>query len=103
MISRFNLDQKRLNFYDNPELFNEEFLEIISSNNENELSYSYEKPIVVLNKDKTLKLTLIKEDKEFNYILYSNHSISILPHEKIKIHKAIKDVSNFSIYKLNTE
>ena len=101
MISRFNLDQKRLTLYENPELFHKEFTELISSNNDYELLYSTEEPIVVLNKDKTLKLTLIKEDKEFNYILFSNHSISILPLEKIKIHKAIKDISNFIIYKLN--
>ena len=101
MISRFNLDQKRLTFYENPELFYKEFTELISSNNDNELLYSTEDPIVVLNKDKTLKLTLVKEDKEFDYILFSNHSISILPREKIKIHKAIKDISNFIIYKLN--
>ena len=102
MISRFNLDQKRLSFYENPEIFHKEFADIFSSNNENELMYSAEEPIVVLNKDKTLKLTLIKEDKQLDYILFSNHSISILPQEKIKIHKAIKDVSSFTIYKLNT-
>ena len=101
MISRFNLDQKRLTFYENPELFYKEFTELISSNNDNELLYSSEEPIIVLNKDKTLKLTLIKEGKNLDYILFSNHSISILPQEKIKIHKAIKDVSNFIIYKLN--
>ena len=101
MISRFNLDQKRLTFYENPELFHKEFTELISSNNDNELLYSTEEPIVVLNKDKTLKLTLIKETKDLDYILFSNHSISILPREKIKIHKAIKNISNFIIYKLN--
>ena len=102
MISRFNLDQKRLTFYENPEIFHKEFDDIVSSNNEIELMYSAEVPIVVLNKDKTLKLTLIKEDKQLDYILFSNYSISILPQEKIKIHKAIKDVSSFTIYKLNT-
>ena len=101
MISRFNLDQKRLTFYENPELFHKEFVEIISSNNDNELIYSAKEPIVVLNKDKTLKLTLIKEEKQLDYILFSNHSISILPQEQLKIHKAIKDISNFIIYKLN--
>ena len=101
MISRFNLDQKRLTFYENPELFHKEFNELISSNNDNELLYSTEEPIVVLNKDNSLKLTVLKEDKEFEYILFSNHSISILPQEKIKIHKAIRDVSNYIIYKLN--
>ena len=103
MISRFNLDQKRLTFYENPELFHKEFTELISSNNDNEFLYSNEEPIIVLNKDKTIKLTLIKEDKELDYILFSNHSISILPREKIKIHKAIKDVSKFIIYKLNVQ
>ena len=101
MISRFNLDQKRLTFYENTELFHKEFTEVISSNNDNELLYSTEEPTVVLNKDKTLKLTLIKEGKDLDYILFSNHSISILPQEKIKIHKAIKEVSNYIIYKLN--
>ena len=101
MISRFNLDQKRLTFYENPELFHKEFTELISSNNDIDFLYSNEEPIVVLNKDKTLKLTLVKEDKQLDYILFSNHSISILPREKIKIHKAIKDISNFIIYKLN--
>ena len=101
MISRFNLDQKRLSFYENPELFHKEFTELISSNNHNDFLYSTVEPIVVLNKDKTLKLTLVKEGKELDYILFSNHSISILPKEKIKIHKAIKDISNFTIYKLN--
>ena len=103
MISRFNLDQKRLTFYENPELFHKEFTELISSNNDDEFSYSNDEPIIVLNKDKTIKLTLIKEDKELDYILFSNHSISILPRENIKIHKAIKDVSNFIIYKLNVQ
>ena len=101
MISRFNLDQKRLTFYENTELFHKEFTELITSNNHNEFLYSIEEPIIVLNKDKTLKLTIVKEDKEFDYILFSNHSISILPQEKIIIHKAIKDVSNYVIYKLN--
>ena len=101
MISRFNLDQKRLSFYENAELFHKEFTELISSNNENEFLYLTEEPIVVFNKDKTLKLTLVKEDKELDYVLFSNHSISILPQEKIKIHKAIKDTSNYIIYKLN--
>ena len=49
MISRFNLDQKRLSFYENPEIFHKEFADIVSSNNENELMYSAEEPIVVLN------------------------------------------------------
>ena len=101
MISRFNLDQKRLTFYENPELFHKEFTELISSNNDKEFLYSTEEPIVVFNKEKTLKLTLINEGKDLNYILFSNHSISILPQEKIKIHKAIKNVSNYIIYKLN--
>ena len=101
MISRFNLDQKRLTFYENPELFHKEFTELISSNKDIEFLFSTEEPIVVLIKDMTFKLSLFKDDKELDYILFSNHSISILPQEKIKIHKAIKNVSNYIIYKLN--
>ena len=69
MISRFNLDQKRLTFYENPELFHKEFTELISSNNNNEYLYSTEEPIVILNKDKTLKLTILKDDKELELSL----------------------------------
>ena len=47
------------------------------------------------------RVRIVKDNKELEYILFSNHSISILPQEKIKIHKAIKDVSNYIIYKLN--
>ena len=101
MISRFKINKKRLTFYENPEIFHKEFADIVSSNNESELVYSAQDPIIVFNKDKTLKVTLIKEDKHLDYILFSNHSISILPQEKIKIHKAIKEISNFTIYKLN--
>ena len=72
MISRFNLDQKRLTFYENPELFHKEFIELISSNNDNEFLYSTEEPIVVLNRDKTLKLTLVKENKDC--LLYTSPS-----------------------------
>ena len=102
MISRFNFRSKRLNFYENPEIFQKEFKNIVSSNNENEFLYTSKSPIVIINKDKTLKLTISRENKDLNYILYSNQSISILPEEKIKIHKALKDLSNFSIFKLNT-
>ena len=101
MISRFNLDQKRLNYYDDIEKFNNDFILSTSSNNEIDQNFELEKPTVLINKDKTLKMTVIRNEKEFNYILFSNHSISILPLEKIKIHKAIKDVSNYIIYKLN--
>ncbi len=101
MISRFNLDQKRLFFYENPEIFHKEFVDVFSSNNVNEFIYPALEPIVLLNKEKSLKITLTKENKHFSYILFSNHSVSILPQEKIKIHKAIKDISNFTIYKLN--
>ena len=44
--------------------------------------YTSKSPIVIINKDKTLKLTISRENKDLNYILYSNQSISILPEEK---------------------
>ena len=101
MISRFNLDQKRLNYYEDLEQFNKDFINISSSDNKTEFTYEVEKPTVVLNKDKTLKLSIYKNGKELSYILFSNHSISILPSEKIKIHKALKDFSKFIIFNLN--
>ena len=103
MISRFNLDQKRLNYYENLEQFNKDFISINSSDNKIEFSYEVKKPTVLLNKDKTLKLSIYKNDKELSYILFSNHSISILPDEKITIHKALKDFSKYEIFNLNIE
>ena len=103
MISRFNLDQKRLNYYEDLEQFNKDFININSSDNKIEFIYDAKKPTVLLNKEKTLKLSIYKNGKELNYILFSNHSISILPDEKIKIHKALKDVSKYEIFNLNIE
>ena len=103
MISRFNLDQKRLNYYDDIEKFNQDFTVLISSNNQSDQTFNLSKPSVLINKDKTLKMTVIRNEKEFNYILFSNHSISLLPVEKIMIHKALKEASNFELYDLNSE
>ena len=103
MISRFNLDQKRLNYYEDLEQFNKDFININSSDNKIEFIYEVEKPSVLLNKEKTLKLSIYKNGKEFSYILFLNHSISILPNEKIKIHKALKDYSKYEIFNLNIE
>ena len=103
MISRFNLDQKRLNYYDDIEKFNQDFTVSISSNNQSDQIFNLSKPSVLINKDKTLKMTVTRNDKEFNYILFTNHSISLLPVEKIMIHKALKEASNFELYDLNSE
>ena len=100
MISRFNLDQKRLNFYDDIKKFNNEFDSINSMTNNEEFNYFAEKPLVLINKDKTLKLSLIRKDKEFIYILFANHSLSILPEETIKIHKASKEITSFELFSL---
>ena len=101
MISRFNLDQKRLNYYEDLEQFNKDFTNINSSDNKIEFTYEVDKPTVLLNKEKTLKLSIYKNGKELSYILFSNQSISILPKEKIKIHKALKDFSKYEIFNLN--
>lgn len=103
MISRFNLDQKRLNYYDDIKKFNQDFTVSISSNNQSDQTFNLSKPSVLINKDNTLKMTVTRNEKEFNYILFSNHSISLLPVEKIMIHKALKEASNFELYDLNSE
>ena len=100
MISRFNLDQKRLNFYEDIKKFNNEFDLINSMTNKEDFNYLAEKPLVLVNKDKTLKLSLINKNKEFTYILFANHSLSILPEENIKIHKASKEITSFELFSL---
>ena len=100
MISRFNLDQKRLNFYDDIEKFNSEFESIASSSNKDDYQFSADRSSIILNKERTLKLSLIRNEKEFTYILFANHSLSILPQEKINVHKATKEPTNFDIFSL---
>ena len=100
MISRFNLDQKRLNFYDDIEKFNNDFLSIETSNNKDEYQYTAKGPSILVNKDKTLKISLIRNEKEFIYILFANHSISILPQERIKVHKATNEPTTFDLFSL---
>ena len=67
MISRFNLDQKRLNYYDDIEKFNQDFTVSISSNNQSDQTFNLSKPSVLINKDKTLKMTVTRNEKEFNH------------------------------------
>ena len=52
MISRFNLDQKRLNFYEDIEKFNKDFDSINSLTNKEEFSYKADKPSVLIIKIK---------------------------------------------------
>ena len=103
MISRFNLDQKRSNFYEDIEKFNKDFDSINSLTNKEDFSYIADKPLVLVNKDKTLKLSLIRNNKEFIYILFANHSLSILPNESIKIHKASKENTYFDLFSLKEQ
>ena len=103
MISRFNLDQKRLNFYEDIEKFNKEFYSINSMTNKEEFNYLAEKPSVLINKEKTLKLSLLKKDKKFTYILFANQSLSILPEESIKVHKASKENTTFELFSLKDQ
>ena len=100
MISRFNLDQKRLNFYEDIKKFESEFESIVSSSNKNDYQFSADRPSIIFNKDKTLKLSLLRNEKEFTYILFANHSLSILPQEKINVFKATKEPTNFDIFSL---
>ena len=100
MVSRFNLDQKRLNFYEDIEKFNMEFDSINTMTNKEEFDYLANKPSVLINKEKTLKLSLIRNNKVFTYILFVNHSLSILPEESIKVHKASKESTTFEIFSL---
>ena len=79
MISRFNLDQKRLNFYEDNKKFNEEFNLLHKDTNSEQKSYEIEKPSVLINGENSLKISLIKNDKEFKYILFSHHSDYRLP------------------------
>ena len=37
-------------------------------------------------------------NKEFTYILFANHSISILPEESIRVHKASKENTSFELF-----
>lgn len=101
MISRFNLDQKRLNFYEDNKKFNEEFNLLYKDTNSEAKSYEIEKPSVLINGENTLKISLIKNDKEFKYILFSHHSVSILSNEKLSIEKTLKDSTSFQIFALN--
>jgi len=103
MISRFNLDQKRLSFYENLDEFNKEFENTHQLDNAEEQTVNITAPSVLINKENTLKISLTKNNQVFEYLLFTNHSISILPDENLKIHKAIKDPSKYEIFKLISE
>ena len=54
MITRFNLDQKRMNYYDNIDQFNKDFKNYKVSDNKIDLLYEIDKPTVIINKERLL-------------------------------------------------
>ena len=90
MISRFNLDQKRLNFYENPEIFQKEFKNIVSSNNENEFLKDYYSEVKA--KRKKDEITLPSSIKK---------ELSINPFLRLTDKNIISNASNFASINLS--
>lgn len=101
MLSRFNLDVKRMSYYDDREKFDLEFVINLELNNKEEILIDIEEPQILLLSYLSLKINLTNQNTNKDIILLKNQSISLILGDKIKIYTSNKgEVTNFALYKL---
>lgn len=101
MISRFNLDVKRMYYYDDKPKFDIEFVINLKLNNKEESNIEINEPQILLLLDSSLKIKFTNQNLSKDIILLNNHSLSLIKGDKIKIFTGNKDkISNFILYKL---
>lgn len=103
MLSRFNLDVKRMYYYDNNEKFNEEFILSKSMDNKEDCLLDIDSSIILLVKKGSLKVSLNEKDFYKSILLYSNQSLSLLKGDKIKIFKYKNIISSFDFFNTKNE
>ncbi len=101
MLSRFNLDVKRMSYYDDREKFDSQFVVNLELNNKEETLINIEEPQILLLSNSSLKINLMNQNTNRDIILLNNQSISLILGDKLKILTSNKgEVTNFTLYKL---
>ena len=100
MISRFNLDVKRMYYYDDKDKFNDNFKIKNQYNNEKNLEIKILEPEVLIVLNSPLKIKFSNKNQIKNLILYSNQSISLIEGDVITIMENKNKLSKFYLYSL---
>ena len=104
MISRFNLDLKRMFYYDDKEKFDIEFKLLNEYTNDKEISLDILNPQVLIVFDAPLKVNLINKSFSKSMILHNFQSLSLVMGDKMVLSSNKNKIAIFKLYKyLNVE
>ena len=104
MISRFNLDVKRMFYYDDKEKFDIEFKLLNEYTNDKEISLDILEPQVLIVFDAPLKVNLINKSFSKSMILYNFQSLSLVMGDRMVLSSNKNKIANYKLYKyLNVE
>ena len=99
MLSRFNLDVKRMYYYDDQDKFNIEFTSLSDHTNEKELLFDITESQILLVLKGPLKISLTNGFTSKVAILHNYQSISLIIGDKILISSNKDKLANFKFYK----
>ena len=104
MISRFNLDIKRMFYYDDKEKFDIEFKLLNEYTNDKEISLDILEPQVLIVFDAPLKVNLINKSFSKSMVLYNFQSLSLVMGDRMVLSSNKNKIANYKLYKyLNVE
>jgi|TARA_B110000208_G_scaffold187506_1_gene245600 hypothetical protein len=104
MISRFNLDVKRMFYYDDKEKFDIEFKLLNEYTNDKEISLDILEPQILIVFDAPLKVNLINKSFSKSMILHNFQSLSLVMGDKLVLSLNKNKIANYKLYKyLNLE
>ena len=104
MISRFNLDVKRMFYYDDKEKFDIEFKLLNEYTNDKEISLDILEPQILIVFDAPLKVNLINKSFSKSMILYNFQSLSLVMGDKLVLSLNKNKIASYKLYKyLNLE
>jgi len=104
MISRFNLDVKRMFYYDDMKKFDFEFKLISEYTNDKELSLNILESQVLIVFDAPLKVNLINKSFSKSMILHSFQSLSLVIGDTIVLSSNKNKIASYKLFKyLNAE
>ena len=104
MISRFNLDVKRMFYYDDKEKFDIEFKLLNEYTNDKEISLDILEPQILIVFDAPLKVNLINKSFTKSMILHNFQSLSLVMGDKLVLSLNKNKIASYKLYKyLNSE
>ena len=99
MISRFNLDVKRMFYYDDKEKFDIEFKLLNEYTNDKEISLDILEPQVLIVFDAPLKVNLINKSFSKSMILHNFQSLSLVMVDKLVLSLNKNKIASYKLYK----